>query len=232
MSPLPRVLCLLALTLVWVCPGTLEAATAVWLGAAAGAPGTTAPVPVNLTTDTNVVKAQFDLVYPPTYLRAGTPVGGGALADQLILTSEPAPGVRRVQLVSFSNSPMTNGVMVFIPVAIATNAPAQAVSLVLTNLTLTNAQNQLVQTLPPTNGTFLIGAQPVFLSLVSLSSGGVHLELSAPPECTCVLQAATNPLGAPWLSLATNQPVNGRISFDETLVPRPALRFYRAYVPP
>ena len=89
------------------------------VGTTAGAPGTTNLVPISVTIDTNVVSFQFDLVYATNYLTPGTPIGGSALADQQLASAVVTPGIFRVLGFSFSNSPITNGVLAYVPFTIA-----------------------------------------------------------------------------------------------------------------
>src|ERR1035437_10961053 len=95
---------LLALLGAMVGPGHLPAAPALSVGSAAGVPGATVPVAVNFTTDTNAPSLQFDLHYATNYLAPGAPVGGSALADQLVFyTNGVLPGVYRALMLSFYN---------------------------------------------------------------------------------------------------------------------------------
>src|SRR5882672_5463587 len=73
---------------------TLSAAPSLSAGFTAAAPGTTATVIVNYTTDTNAATMQFDLLYATNYLVSGTPARGNALSDHQLASSEPSPGVR------------------------------------------------------------------------------------------------------------------------------------------
>jgi hypothetical protein len=213
----------------WWVPAGATAGPAVFVSPRAAPPGAVAAVAVNLA---NVVKLQFDLTYAPDWLTSGTPTGGGALADQVILTGQPSPGVRRVQLVSLSNSPMTSGVLVFIPFSIATNAPDQDVALTLTNVSLYNAQNQQITPAGLTNGVLKIEVPPRFISIVRSSTHGAYLELSASTNRSYILQCAPDPLGGAWVILSTNQSVTGVISLDDPEIPAHARRFYRAEVAP
>lgn len=211
-------------------PGQAFTAPLVALSTNAGAPGTTISVPVTLWTDTNVSKLQFDLLYEPTDLTTGTPTGGDALADQVILTSLPSSGTRRVQLVSFTNALLTNGVLVFVPFDISSNAPDHDATLTLTNVVLYNQQNQQLPIVNLAQGVLRIEVPPLFTFIGPASAGGMHLEVTATPMRTCIIQGATQPAGMPWVSLTTNQSVNGQISIDDSAAALMLQRFYRAVV--
>ncbi len=196
----------------------------------AGAPGRTISVPVSFWTDTNVSKLQFDLLYEPTDLSTGTPTGGDALSDQVILTSVPNSGTRRVQLVSFTNALLTNGVLVFVPFQINTNATDHDATLTLTNVALYNQQNQQLPLVNLAPGVLRIEVPPLFTFIGPASAGGMHLEVTATPMRTCVIQGAAQLTGMPWISLTTNQSANGQISIDDTGADLMPQRFYRVEV--
>jgi hypothetical protein len=207
-----------------------KAAPGLWVGSSFGMAGGTANVEIGLMTDTNVPQLQFDLQFETNFLSSGTPLAGPALADQIILSSQPSPGVRRVQLVSLFNFSMTNGILVTLPFAIATNAPERYTGLVLTNLTLTNSMHQLIPLVTWTNGTLEIVTPPIFTSVQRVSGGGVRIHLASPPSHVCVIQATTNVAQGSWLPVYTNLVPIGTFSFtDPVKLPR---RFYRAVLEP
>jgi hypothetical protein len=133
MHPFVRLRYLAGAVMISLGPAMLWAAPVLSVGSTAGVPGGTVPVAVSYTTDTNAPSLQFDLLYATNYLASGPPAGGSALADHLVATSEPTNGVRRVVIFSFSNTPITNGVLVFVPFTITTNAPDHDAALVLSN---------------------------------------------------------------------------------------------------
>ena len=208
------------------------AAPGLWVGPANGFPGTTTTVSINLLTDTNVPQLQFDLRFETNFLSSGTPIAGPALADQLILSSEPVPGVRRVQLFSLSNSPMTNGTLVTIPFTITTNALERYTGLVLTNLTLYNSLQQLIPLVLWTNGTLEILTAPSFTSIQRITGGIVKLQVASPPSHFCVIQATTNVVQGSWLPVYTNQSPVGVFSFEDFAAAKWPRRFYRAVLVP
>jgi hypothetical protein len=223
---------LLALLAPVLAPGRLPASPAVSVGSTVGVPGITVPVPVNFTTDTNVPSLQFDLHYATNYLAPGAPVGGSALADQQIYyTNGVLPGVYRVLMFSFSNSPLTNGVLVYVPFGIATNAPDHDELLSLSNVVLSNPQGYAV----PANasgGVLAIATPPRFRSIVRANGGLIHLELLGASGRTYVLQAATNLPPPQWTAIQTNLATNGVRDFDDSSSAGAPMRFYRAMVVP
>lgn len=194
--------------------------------------GGTANATISLLTDTNVPRLQFDLRFETNFLSAGTPIAGPALTDQIILSSEPSPGVRRVQLFSLFNSPMNNGVLVTIPFNIATNAPERYTGLILTNVSLTNLVQQLIPLVTWTNGTLEILTPPVFTSIQRANGGSVRMTLASPPSHICVIQATTNLVQGSWLPLYTNHTPIGTIFFTDSATAKLPRRFYRAVLVP
>ena len=209
--------------------GDAFAVSTISVNSAFAAPGATVQIPVTLTTDTNVISLQFDLVYSTNYLTTGTPVGGDAVVDpsELIGSNEVSPGVRRVLFASFYNIPLTNGLLCYIPFTVGANAPDHDESLVLTNVLLVNPQADSV----PTNvvsGTLSLVALPGF-SAIYQTNAGIHLTLAGTTGRSYIAEAATN-LDAPqWTPLQTNVAVNGVAEFDLGVNSTPA-RFFRAVV--
>ena len=203
------------------------------VGSVTGTPGSTVLVPVSIVSDTNVVALQFDLLYDSNFLTPGTAIGGPALADQLFGDNIVTNGVYRVLFYTFSYLPMTNGVIAYVPVTIATNAPDLDEPLSLTNylvLAGTALQNNVVQT-TSTPGVLTIAIPPSFTSITT-SNGAIHLKLSGSTGRSYVIQTAPSLDGSPqWTGVYTNVATNGLLTFDD-LVPDPTQRFYRAMLAP
>jgi hypothetical protein len=145
-------------------PAVAPAAPTLAISPTNGVPGVTVQVAVTLLTDTNVTALQFDLRYNPQSLAAGDPEAGGAVADHVVASSGVSSGTLRVALHSFSNTPLTNGVLVFVPLTIATNELLARESLVLTNLVLynDNASTNKIPAVNSVNGSLTIARPPHF----------------------------------------------------------------------
>ena len=223
--------CVCRLASVWLFllgTGGAPAMPTLSVGTTAGASGTSNPVPVNVTIDTNVTSFQFDLLYATNYLTPGTPVGGSALADQQLASAIVSPGVFRVLGFSFSNSPLTNGVLAFVPFALASNAPDHDEELVLSNMLLVNAQAVVVPVTVNSNAVLSITVPPQFSAIFPTNAGAVHLELTGTASRAYVIQAATNLALPQWSPLATNTDVTGILPFDDVSASAFPNRFYRA----
>ena len=230
MNPTCSRFLLLALLGAMVGPGHLPAAPALSVGSAAGVPGATVPVAVNFTTDTNAPSLQFDLHYATNYLAPGAPVGGSALADQLVFyTNGVLPGVYRVLMLSFSNAPLTNGVLVYVPFTIASNAPDHDEGLSLSNVVVSSPDGFAVPA-TASGGVLAIASPPRFTAITRTNGGVTHLQLVGTSGRTYVLQAAANLPPPQWTALQTNVATNGVLGFDD---PAPVgFRYYRAVVVP
>lgn len=195
----------------------------------AGAPGTTAMVPVNYTTDTNAPSLQFDLLYDTNYLTAGDPTGGNALSDHQVASAEVSPGLRRVLILSFSNSPITNGVLVYVPFAISTNAPDHDEMLTMSNVLVVNAGASVVPS-ESSNGVLAIAVPPRFDAIFPTNGGAVHLELSGTTGRHYAIQTTTNLAQPVWTAISTNAAVGGLVEFEGQ--DQEMARYYRAVVVP
>lgn len=200
-------------------------------GSTAGVPGSTVRVAINYTTDTNAPSLQFDLVYATNYLSSGEPVAGNALSDHLIGSNELSPGLRRVLIFSFSNAPITNGVLVFMPFTIATNAPDHDEPLVLTNVVVSSPNAQVVPA-SATNGTLAIAIPPQFSSIAPTNGGVIRLQLAGTVGRSYSIQATTNLPSPQWTTLQTGVATNGVLEFNDVSAGIFARRFYRALVAP
>ncbi len=166
-------------------------------------------------------------MYDTNYLATGTPVGGSALADQMVFTSEPATGVRRVLMFSYSNSPLTNGVLVYEPFSISSNAPDHDETIIISNIVVSTPGGTLIPA-GGSNGVLSIAVPPRFTSIFATNNGAIHLELSGTTGRSYVLEAETNLFPAQWMPLATNAAVNGFVEWDDAAAGAFPVRFYRA----
>jgi hypothetical protein len=184
-------------------------------------------VAINCTTDTNAPSLQFDLVYAANYLVPGAPIRGNALADQQVYSGEASAGAIRVLMFSLSNSPLTNGVLVYVPFSIATNAPDQDETLVLSNIVVSNPQGSQIPA-GSSNGVLSVAVPPQFTSIFTSNQSDIHLQLQGTTGRSYVIAVATN-LNAPqWAALTTNVAVNGLVEADDVFALGVPARFYRA----
>jgi hypothetical protein len=194
-----------------------------------GVPGGTVNVAINYTTDTNLTGLQFDLLFNTNYLQWGPPVRGDALSDQFLLgTNLIAPGQFRILVISSIRTPMSNGVVVYMPFTIASNAPDHDESLTFTNVSATDAAAEEVA-LPSTNGVLAVVVPPQISGFMPTSGGVMHLALAGSPGRNYIIQATTNLAAPQWLSF-TNVLAGGNPVFDDATTSNFPVRFYRALV--
>ena len=208
------------------------AAPSLFVGAVAGEPGTIVQVPVYYTSDTNAVSLQFDLVYATNDLTAGSPVGGSALVDHLIGTSEFTSGIRRVLIFSFSNTPFTNGVLAYIPFTIAPGATDHDEDLTLSGVLVVSAAADVIPLGPVVNGRLAVANPPSFSPVLASADGAVHIQLGGTPGRAYAIEVADDFNAPQWTALATNTAVGGVVTFDDASAPAHAARYYRARVVP
>ena len=192
------------------------------------APGTTNLVPVTITVDTNVVSLQFDLTFSTNYLAPGTPVGGKALSDQMLFSAVQTNGALRVLAVSFTDSPITNGVVAYVPFTVASNSPDHDEPLLMTNVVLANAAAESVPVTVNSNAILSITIPPHFSAIFLTNAGTIHLELTGTAGRVYVIQAATNFAPPQWEAVVTNTNITGILHFDDTSAGAVPARFYRA----
>jgi hypothetical protein len=209
----------------------LSAATSLSVGLTAGMPGTSTQVAVNYTTDTNAPSLQFDLLYDTKYLASAAPIPGNALSEHQVASSEPSPGVRRVLIFSFSNKPITNGVLVYVPFTIKTNTPDHDEAMMLSNVVVASPQADAVPA-ETTNGILAVARLPRFISITPVAGGAMHLELVGPPGQRYLIQGAPTAFRPNWSPLGTNVTTSGVLKFDDFGAAGFPCRFYRALVVP
>jgi len=115
------------------------AAPQVALGATIAAPGASVSIPLTLANDAGVAGFQFDIQYNAAELVAGAPVSTLGSAYRLV-SSEPAPGLRRLVVVPNPNNPsMASGVILNVPFSVKSGVGANSKPLLVSQLVLSNA---------------------------------------------------------------------------------------------
>jgi hypothetical protein len=201
-----------ALAAIWLLLfGTIGAfaAPTMSIGQTVGTPGATVQVPINITVDTDVVGFQFDLWYSTNYLTPGTPVGGDALSGQDIAFNVVSPGDLRVLAFSFTDSPVTNGVAIYVPFATAANSPDHNESLLISNVVLSSAAGTSVPVTVNSNAVLSVAVPPVFTGIFPTNVGAMHLELTGTAGRTYIIEATTSLAPPQWSPLTTNTDAPG-----------------------
>ncbi len=228
-----RTVCLFVLALLLgLSPPRTFCAIQLSIGSTTGNPGSTVSVPSSLSSDTNVVAVQYDVLFNSTNLNSDAPVAGTAQAGSVIASSLLNPGTRRVVLYSPTNAALTNGILANLVFSIATNAPAGVTSLTLTNVIFANAQAARVQspTLVPGFVTVSLTAPARFGTILLSTNGAVQFNVLGIDTVTYVIQTSTNLMQ--WVDLSTNVVSGGAINFTDTNVSHFRYRFYRVRTGP
>ena len=144
-------------------------------------------VPVNLSGATNVVAAQFDLVFASTNVATGDAVAGPALADHVVTTGGPAAGTVRLVIHSPTNASLGTGIVANLPVPFAANAAPGSIRIGVSNVLLSDIDGVAVTNIALRPGSVSCGTsapvtpmmtvQPA--SQATLAGGTLVLEAGA-----------------------------------------------------
>jgi len=211
---------------------TARAEPTLSVGNTFGVPGSTGIVPNVFTSDTNIVALQYDLIFEPARLTAGPATGGDALANHLLGSSSPGPGIRRVLVYSLSNARLTNGVLADLVFSIATNAPTGTTSITLTNAIFANEQGERVEAVRLISGTLVVAvAIPAHLGAIVVSTNGqARFQITGTENRRYLIQASTNLVQ--WTDLSTIAAAPGAVEFTDSTATNFSFRFYRAVLAP
>jgi hypothetical protein len=197
---------------------SVSAETSFIVASTRGSPGATVSVPVILRGETNVVALQADVLFDSAAVSSGAVAAGGATANHVVTSSEPAAGIKRLLCYSLTSSPMSNGVVATIVFNVPSTALQNALRLSLSNVLLVTASPSAV---PSVNGNGLIILNPIFIR----PDGKTDFLLSATPGQTNVIQASTNL--EQWVDLGALVPADTAVEFTDTNAPAFPYRFYR-----
>lgn len=205
------------------------AAPSVFVISTNATPGMIAELPIAFATDTNCSSAEFDLMFNPTYLTPGVPSGGNALADHFIISSLISSGTIRVQINSFSNALLKNGVLVYIPFTISSNEVNSSEPMTLTNVILSNPQVPQISPVFIYNGAISLNF-PLRFNSIGVTNGVAHLNLQGTAGADYIIQVATNPVSSQWISIYTNSANgNGVLQYNDNAIAGGAkAKYYRA----
>ena len=206
-----------------------QSATGLSAGRAVGVPGGLATLRVDLTAESPVVAAQFDLLFSPGLAEgAATDPGDGASSHHLV-SADIAPGVRRVVVYSLDNRPLVNGALAQIALRLFPGLSDQVVPLTLTNVVLSDPMAAGLTPISLAHGTLLVTtALPARFTLAErLENGGFRLQFSGTPDRRYVLERSSTLTS--WSVLSTNTAVGGIVEFlDPASIHGQS--FYRAVV--
>jgi len=196
-----------------------------------GIPGSMVNVAISYTSNTNLTGMNFDLLFNTNYLQWEPVIRGNIPPDQFLLgTNLIAPGQFRVLVISSMRMPMSNGIVLYMPFTIASNAPDHNEPLTFTNVAATDAAAEEVALLT-NNGVLAVVLPPQISGITPTNGGAMHLAFIGSPGRNYVIQATTNLAAPQWLSfsniLSGDNPV-----FDDTTATNVPIRFYRALVVP
>ncbi len=181
-----------------------------------GTRGGTIAVPIQLIGTTNIVGAQFDLIFPATQILSGYPFTGSSTNGPSVLSAELTNGIRRVVVYTRTNSILTNGVLVYFPLTIKTNTPNNVSSLYISGITLARADGTKEPLVFVGDGSLTVGpAAPASLgSIIRLGDGTLKFQVAGSDGAAYTIQASTNLTD--WTSVRTFLTSGGLIDFQYT----------------
>src|SRR6266567_1346609 len=193
-----------------------------------GTRGGTIAVPIQLVGTTNIVGVQFDLIFPATQVISGYPFTGLSTNGPIVLSAELTNGVRRIVLYSHTNSILTNGVLVYVPLTIKANTPDNVSSLYVSAVTLARSDGTKEPLVFAGEGTLTIApASPASLgSITRLSDGTLKFKVAGSDGAAYTIQASTNLTN--WTSVRTFLTSGGFIDFMNAGATNVSRQFFRA----
>lgn len=202
------------------------------LGNVLGSPGSTALLPITFTGGTNIVAAQFDVIYLTNYLDAEAVVTDMNLAGFTTDSNELTPGTRRIIIYSMMNKPVPNGSLLHLPFLISSQALPLAVNVTLTNAVFANAQGESVDSVALTAGTIAILSSEAsrFTSVDYSTNGIVQLQFTGIDGKNYIFQSSSDL--QTWTSFSTNSSGGGPVSVSDTNTIAHPYIFYRALETP
>jgi len=203
----------------------LIAAEQVSLAAVRSSPGATAQVPLTLAGVTNqplAVALQADIVFDARSLVSASGSKGSLLPGQILASSSPISGTRRLLIYSMNNAPLTAGTLANFPFSVSFGAQGGPFPLLLTNLILANAVGGPVAS-SVISGSITLG---LLNPVVARADGNVDVFLTAGPNQPYVLQASTN--FVQWVNIFTNTSLVDILPLTDQDAHLYPYRFYRA----
>lgn len=207
---------------------SVEAASEISIGSAAGDVAALTPVPVVYSSDVPCVGVQFEVLFYSSLLVSAPALAADPASGLHVVSSEPAPGIRRVVVYSDNNRVLLNGPLVNLPfspragVAENTTTPLTAA-----NPLASSPDGQSIGLVTLLGGTFTVGVPARFKSVSVSPTGEVELLLGGPAGRSYILQGSGDL--KEWTALQTGTvPSGGTLRFLDSPALSVNARYYRA----
>jgi hypothetical protein len=218
-----------ALTVFFAGASIGAAATDLTVRSVTGSPAATVNVPIDFSSSDRIVALQFEIVFDPARIAAAAPVGGMALANHWVVSSDPSNGVRRVVIYSLTNAQLTNGVLVQVPFTLSPDFTNGATTVTLAKVLLVNSTGAAVSAVNLNPGQLTastaVALTPARLKGITRPSGG-SLQFQLEGSGNYALELSTNLTS--WTRLSTNSVAASPITINDNTVTGVKQRFYRA----
>jgi hypothetical protein len=202
--------------------GNVIAQSSLSIGAVRGRSGAIVSVPLSLYSNTNIVALQADVVFDSAQVTSTLPALPQALSNHVILSSQPAAGLRRILIYSLANSPLPNDVIANIPFLVSSPSDIGAARIGVTNTMLATALPQPVSAVNWPGGIVLL---PVRVH----ADGSVQLYLNAVPGQAYAIQTSASL--TTWTNLSTTVANGALVEFNDNQAQLNSQRFYRLAPP-
>src|SRR5262245_53535112 len=189
---IPLLLLLAALS----APVVVTAQTSLSIGSTPGYQGVSYALPVTLSRATNIVAAQFDVAFDPAKVSAAAALPDLTSVDQMVLSRELSPGLRRVLVFSRNNAVITNRTIAQTPFTVSAAERVSSGPLTPTHAVVAQTDAAALTSLSLNAGTIFV--RPVNL----LPNGHVQFFLPSTPDTRYAIQATTNLVN--WVNISTN----------------------------
>lgn len=208
-----------------------SATPALSLGSGSGLPGTTTPLPGQISAAAGVVALQYDVLYEGGRLAATAVTPGNALLGHTLHLSRLSDRSSRVVVYSLSNLSLQDGILANLYFAIASNAPVGTVAITLTNGILADATAKAIPTVSYLPGTLTIRAGPARLGEITRSVDGlVRFDLVGSSNGEYQIETSTDLVT--WQFLGVGTATGGVIHWLDSTAKANPNRFYRAVAKP
>lgn len=202
------------------------------LGKKVGLSGSTVWLPVTFTGGSNIVAAQFDVIFATNLFTSGAAVADPGLHSFTVDSNEIRQGARRIIIYSLPPLPLPSGQLLTLPFAIPPHLEPMAADFILTNAIFSNAQAQRVTDVALIGGSVAINpaTSDRFSSVAYDPQGVLHLRFTGIDGQRYVFQTSSNL--AVWTPLSTNTANGGQVNLSISNHPAAPHGFYRALQAP
>ena len=201
-----------------------HAASSVALGSSSAGPGEDAVLNLQFQSDANPTALQFDVRFDANTLSPGFAVGGAAMNGYVVRSASPGPGIARVLVYSTANLPIPNGLLGTLPLRVRASAVTGTTPVTISNLVVSSSLGNRVE--PATSSGGLVTVR----NEAAPSFQRPSVAVNGQDGRSYTLQVSSDLRN--WQTASTAVATGGVAVFNDTPVPGPSHRYYRALAAP